>query len=703
MTPWQRKARLLALIAASGVAIAVALAYKRAPAARPTETAAPADPNALVESAEGLEIRFNREQEEIRIGFKTATTYTDAPSKLQGVKVTTVRAGGRTFIVTADHAEVGQNETNILMTGNVLLAGSDGMEARTERATYTYADSQLQAPGPIEFSRGRLRGTGRGLTYAKNVDVLTIHEEAVVRVAAGEDGSGETEILSGTVEFSRTDHVIRFTRGVKVARGGQTIEADSATARLSEDEKRLEAVELRGNSRMLAAPEAAGGLTAMRGQNMDLKYFVDGETLEHALVTGEAVAQVGGGPGRTDRIISANTLDVSMAPDGSTPTALIARDNVQLTIPAEEGAPARSVSAPALDARGEPGRGLTHARFTGGVQFRERGTDVDRSARSRTLDAALAPGLSEIEDARFAQAVQFEAGELRAAAALARYLLTKGTLELTGSEPGLTVPQVVNDRISVYGVRIDVTLSGPIVRASGSVKSELKPPKGGSKPKRTSKMPSMFKQDQLVAATAGELLYDGTAAKATYSQNAQLWQGDTSIKAQTIDLDEQTGDLGATGSVVTTISLEQENQEDKGRKERVPTTGTSKGFEYEESLRRATYLDEAHLNGPQGDMTAVKIELYLQESGDEIERLEGYDAVILRDANRETRGSRMTYYAADDRYVVTGTPVVIKDECGRETTGKQVTFDERINTVIVVSEQTRTQTRGGTTGGATCP
>jgi hypothetical protein len=63
----------------------------------------------------------------------------------------------------------------------------------------------------------------------------------------------------------------------------------------------------------------------------------------------------------------------------------------------------------------------------------------------------------------------------------------------------------------------------------------------------------------------------------------------------------------------------------------------------------------------------------------------------------------MTYYAADDRYVVTGTPVVIKDECGRETTGKQVTFDERINTVIVVSEQTRTQTRGGTTGGATCP
>ena len=133
---------------------------------------------------------------------------------------------------------------------------------------------------------------------------------------------------------------------------------------------------------MTATEPAVGGLSAMRGQSIDLKYRADGETLERALITGDAVAQVGGERGSQDRVIGASTLDVSLAPDGSTPTALTARDNVQLTIPADKASPARSIQAPALDGQGEAGRGLTRARFTGGVRFRERGPDVDRSAQS---------------------------------------------------------------------------------------------------------------------------------------------------------------------------------------------------------------------------------------------------------------------------------------------------------------------------------
>src|SRR5262245_18527986 len=231
MTPWQRTARLVVALVAVGVAIAVALAFRPAPEPGRAEPAAPVDPKALLESDGGTEIRFNREKEQIRIAYKNLISYADAPSRLQGVKVTTVRAGGRTFVVTANQAQVGQNESNVLMTGNVVLSASDGMEAKTEEATYTYADSMLQAPGPIEFTRGRLRGTGHGLTYAKDLDVLTIHEDAVVHVAPDDAGAGSTEILSGTAEFSRLDHIIRFTRSVKVVRGGQTIEAESGTAR----------------------------------------------------------------------------------------------------------------------------------------------------------------------------------------------------------------------------------------------------------------------------------------------------------------------------------------------------------------------------------------------------------------------------------------------------------------------------------------
>ena len=63
-------------------------------------------------------------------------------------------------------------------------------------------------------------------------------------------------------------------------------------------------------------------------------------------------------------------------------------------------------------------------------------------------------GLSTIEDARFSRNVRFEDGSMFALAAAARYDLDKGTLLLSGSEPGATVPHVVNEQITVEVLQI---------------------------------------------------------------------------------------------------------------------------------------------------------------------------------------------------------------------------------------------------------
>ena len=53
------------------------------------------------------------------------------------------------------------------------------------------------------------------------------------------------------------------------------------------------------------------------------------------------------------------------------------------------------------------------------------------------------------------------------------------------------------------------------------------------------------------------------------------------------------------------------------------------------------------MSGPQGDMTAATIELYLKPSGDELDRLEAYEGVTLREPNRrKTTGSRLTYFSS---------------------------------------------------------
>jgi lipopolysaccharide export system protein LptA len=144
--------------------------------------------------------------------------------------------------------------------------------------------------------------------------------------------------------------------------------------------------------------------------------------------------------------------------------------------------------------------------------------------------------------------------------------------------------------------------------------------------------------------------------------------------------------------------LEQGEKASKPR-ERVRSIGTAKHFKYEESLHRATYTGDAHLSGPQGDMTADRIELYLKPSGDEIDRAEAYDALTLREQNRTTTGERLTYTTSNETYVITGVPVAILDECGRPTEGRTLTFVQATDTVnIDGGDEVRTRTKGG--GGA---
>jgi LPS export ABC transporter protein LptC len=696
MTVWQRRTRFALLVGAVAVAIAVAAAFKRRPAADVPAPLTTADPKAVVESEGGWKSRFNRAHEEVRINYKTLSTYPDNSAKLSDVKVTTIRAGGRTFVITGNEADL-KGETDISIHGDVRIVASDGMEIRTEHATYTDADAVIRAPGPVEFTRGRLTGSGLGATYAKNDDELTIGERAVVHMKPTADGTGAANFSAGTVEFSRNQHIVRLNGGMTVTRGRQTLEAESGVAHLSEDEQRLEALELRNKSRVTTEAAATGGLRGMRARDIDVKYGADGETLESAVLDGKAEVDVAGERDQASRTIAANHLEIALSADGSTPKSVIGNDAVQLTIPADRTVPGRTIDAQKLEGRGEEGRGLTTARFTGDVRFRERQKDLDRQVRSAVLTVMVKAGLSQIEDALFEQNVRFEDGELTATAAQVRYVLGAGTLALTGSEPANPVPRMENSRISVGASNIDVTLDGPIVVASKSVRSALKPAAGKPAKADGSGRVSMFKQDQLVAATADQLRYDGGKSSAVYTGNAQLWQGDTSIKGSTITNDQESGDLSAAGPVVTAITLEQEAK-DKTR-EKVHSTGTSKDFAYEESSRRATYTGDAHMNGPQGDMTAAKIELYLKQSGDELDRAEAYDSVTLRDQNRETKGARMTYFSADERYVVTGAPVTITDECARVTTGRTATFNKTTDTVIVDGNQTRTATRGG----ANCP
>ena len=131
----------------------------------------------------------------------------------------------------------------------------------------------------------------------------------------------------------------------------------------------------------------------------------------------------------------------------------------------------------------------------------------------------MAPGFGAIQDATFMRGARFADGAMSATAAVAKYGLAKGVLDLSGSEGGSPVPHVVNDQIGIDATHIELTLDGPVVKASGTVKSVLQPTKDGRKG-ADGKMPSMLKKDQPVNVTSDELAYDGKASRAVYTGKA---------------------------------------------------------------------------------------------------------------------------------------------------------------------------------------
>ena len=689
---WQKSARLvMVLVGVATIAgVAVTMRKRQPPVAAGVVRQ---DRKAVAEVAGGRMTQATGIRIPGFIDSERYFTYEDGSTRFVKLKLTTSRAG-RDFVLEAREGNLGPDQAHMTVTGDVVLTASDGLHATTDEATYSSGEQVVRVPRKIEFSRGLMKGSGVGMTYDQRREVLWLLDQAQITVAPEKGKDPGLKLVSGAAGLARRDKYMRFERGFNATRGGLVMSADASLAYLSDDEKRVESLELRGNSRIVMRGAAEGGLQSMSGRDANLAYADDGETLERVSLAGSGVIQLAGAGGQPGRRIAGEVVDVTLGPDGQV-TELVARDQVQLTLPAAADAPERTIRAATMDGTGEPGKGLTGARFAEKVEFREqRPGGAARTARSKTLTVVLGAG-GGVDDARFAGGTRFEDGALVALAQDARYLVSSGQLLLSG-HIGPQPPEVRDERLLVKATTIDLTFDGPKMIAKGNVQSVSVPAKKDAAGKSPSHVPGMLKEDQPTNVAAAALDYDGTADKAVYTGGARLWQKETAIAAETITIDEASGDLLASGQVRTTLPFEQLDTK-TNEKKKVTTVATARDMHYEDAARRATYTTDAHVNGPQGDLRGVKIEMYLAEGGGSLERVEAYDDVTLKADDRIGTGRRMTYFAADERYLMTGSPVKIveQQEC-RETTGKVVTFYRSNDRVQVDGiEERRTQTLGG--------
>ena len=204
-----------------------------------------------------------------------------------------------------------------------------------------------------------------------------------------------------------------------------------------------------------------------------------------------------------------------------------------------------------------------------------------------------------------------------------------------------------------------------------------------------------------------QLEYAGSGGRAVYTGRAILSQGaSTTIRAQAITLDRETGNLTATGDAVSRLVL------DKGN-----SVGRAHEIRYDDARRTIAYSPaplgptsgkgglpaeaepSVQLNVPDGDITAQRIEVVLGE-GRALERLEGYRDVTVTIESRIATGARLTIHSGSGQYVMAGAPgapVRIWDRASNScTTGSTVTFFKDGERMTVDGQEfMRTQTRGG--------
>ena len=700
---WQKAARLalvvVALLTIAGVA--VTLRKRQAPAS--AAGVVREDRKAIAESAGGRMTQATGMRIPGFIDYERQFAYEDGSLRFVKPTLTTTRAG-RDFTLHGAEATIGPKQEHVAVSGDVVLTASDGLKATTDEATYSSGEQMVRVPRRVDFARGRMRGSGVGMTYDQRRDVMWLLDQARIQVAADPGKDAGLTLESGTAGLARRENYVRFERGFTARRAALTMRADAAMAYLTDDGERLESLELRGNARIVMDDAVEGGLRSMEGREINLEYADDGETLERAVLAGEGAIQMMGPDGRPGRRIAGETIRVDVGPGGDA-TGILARDNVHFVVPAAGDAPERVIQSASMQADGEPGKGLTAARFSRDVVFTEqRAGSPPRVARSRALTIALGAG-GAVDDARFSGGTEFDDGGTKARALDARYLIADGQLVLTG-QVDQQPPQVRDERIAVTATTITLTFEGPKMQASGAVQSVSQPARraGPGAPAAGAKVPGLLDDGEPANVTSAALDYDGGAGRATYTGGARLWQKDTAINADTITVDEKTGNLTASGQVRTSMPFEQlDTKTNTPRK--VTSIATSKDMVYDDAARRATYTTDAHVFGPQGDLTAVKIEMYMGEGAGALERVEGYTDVTLKADDRTATGARLTYFAADEKYVMTGPSVTIDEpkQC-RKTTGKSLTFWRSTDRLLVDgNEEKRTQTLDGGTCGQAAP
>jgi lipopolysaccharide export system protein LptA len=688
---WQRRARAALVVAGLAAAAIVFLVSRSRPEPAPI-TLAPTDREAIREGGAMTSSRISYSTEDLLVTAEAWKDYDDGTTWYREVYV---RFENDDVEVWAGEAlsrgrEPGSDVPAVLeLSDDVRLRTQDGLELRTASAIYQAAPGIVTMPGEVTITKGRLTATGVGGYHDRDQELFTLREQAHAVVVPAEGGA-DTDVVDATsssMTMARLEHFMRLEGQARIERPGETLSGDLATIHFTEGTEDVRLLDLRGHAAVVPREGVENPPPEMRGDTIAMTFHPEHRTLSQATLTGSASLILREAAGR--RSVDAGWIDVLTDEDGRSLRQLTARDRVVVELPATGTAPARTIRAPALTATGAAGQGLQSARFEGGVEFVEHPAAsgaATRTGRSRVLDLRLDGGFDAIDEAEFLGQVRFETGETTASAERAVYGASTDALVLhpvTSDAGAAALPHAENSRLAIDGRLITLGLGNDAVRASGDVRTVMKP-----QPANADRPTALFAPDRPVVGTADEFEYEEATGRAIYRGTeeapARLLQDGSEVSGRLIEVDEESGNLTATTSVESAFVVE---RGDAAADEAEPATYriVAEALEYRETERTATYRGApVRLTSGTVETEAEVVVLTIAEQGGDVDAVDWQGAAVyaLLEGRYEAKGTRLHYNVETGEYRLEGSPAVTKlpgengADCTRQS-GNVVLFNRR--------------------------
>jgi LPS export ABC transporter protein LptC len=752
-----------AAYAAVLIALVVAGVYARRAiqAARARQNAPPPIPESVQqESAEFSYVGTDQGRQLFTIRASHATQYKDQNrALLQDVWITIYgHDGSRNDNIHTRECNYEPSTGNVVCEGDVQIdlasatpasgkPADKDLQVTTRNLSFNRESGDATTTAPVQFRFPQGEGHSDGLIYSSQKEIVRLTHNVQLDLAASEKSGGlPVNATGGSMEISRNDRMVVLDAPAIVRQGGRELSADKISIELDAEFRARHAI-AQGHPQVTSTDPR--GKSIANATQFDL--FVNSDGWIQRIVADGSVVGSRDAPGSTEHFTAANVV-LTLTPQHNLLREMAATGNVKAT--SRMGPESRAIETESLLAAFGPGQHegqqaiqtvstlapgtietksaeettTLHAKkfvaqfastgrldtllgHGGATVTRKIGSAPPQIIKAAELAAKFSPdgewqALDETGDVHFQQADRQASADRANVVRSTQLILLDGSPVLTDSMSRTTAKNVaINQK------------SGDI-RATGGVLSTYFPSAQNSAMSLGSG-PGHISAETLTGST--------TSGHVTYLGHARLWQGDSVLEANQIEIWRDEKKLQATSNVVANFAQASPPAQPPAKPSPVKSPTAASATPSGPTLWQIrapmlTYWGDtgkAHLetgvtaDSQQGSMRSRTLDVFLTPAappkpssasakpnqqppseGRQLDHALALGGVTVRQADRRGTAEQAEYTASDGRFVLSGGQPTIIDASSDTTTGHSLTFFVANDTILIDSQEgSRTLTK----------